>query len=197
MSEIVQKGGWHSNNTQIVIKDSIVDMIRSPSIFMQLVSILAKSPKNEGDTLDEYESYDIEIKISHNEIIKYRDQIEYYYVYVSMIENAYSTLNESGVSARETALDNINSCYKKCVGDLLLKNKSMLLKCKNKMERKLLELDLIKNNSDYIIECVIEHVKTKCINSISSINCTIEEIENHSEFIVFHAFIECKVLEKP
>ncbi|EPC7928943.1 hypothetical protein ACR3FU_002065 [Yersinia enterocolitica] len=197
MSEVVQKGGFKSNNTQIVIKDSIVDMIRSPSIFMQLVSILAKSPKNEGDTLDEYESYDIEIKISHNEIIKYRDQIGYYYVYVSMIENAYSTLNESGVSARETALDNINSCYKKCVGDLLLKNKEMLLKCNSEVDRRLLKLDLIKSNSDYIIGCVIEHVQAKCMKSISSINCSIEDIENHSEFIVFHAFIECKVLEKP
>ncbi|WP_222409742.1 hypothetical protein, partial [Yersinia aldovae] len=86
MREIIQEGGRHSNNTQIVINDSIVDMIRSPSIFMQLVSILAKSPKNEADASDEYESYGIEIKISHNEIIKYRDQIGYYYVYVTCLK---------------------------------------------------------------------------------------------------------------
>lgn len=195
MSEISQKGGFGSTNTQIVIQDSIVDVVRSPSIFMQLVSILSSTPRK--DVLsDNYQSYDIERKIDFNDIIKHREKIEYYYTYVSMIETAYSTLNESRASARETSLEYINSKYKDCVGEILLRNKG-LVKGKKKEEVEEIRRIIIKENSDEIIDCVIEHINKTCEKSLTSINCTIEEIAIHSELIVFHAFVECKVLEKP
>ncbi|EEB9697559.1 hypothetical protein ACY12_002318 [Salmonella enterica subsp. enterica serovar Portland] len=195
MSEAIQRGGAWSKNTQVVIQDSVVDIIRSPSIFMELVSILALQPKKEK-VPDDYQAYDIEGKIDYNDIIKHREKIESYYAYVSMIENAYQTLSETSVSARETALNNINSCYKNCVGELLLINKS-LISGKDKTERGKIRNELIRNNSDAIIDSVIKHVQETCSKSLTSINYTIEEIENHSELIVFHAFVECKVLEKP
>lgn len=195
MTGVSQRGGWGSRNTQIVFKDSVVDIVRSPSIFMELVSILAILP-GQDNLSEDYQTYDIESKIDYNDVIKHREKIECYYAYVSMIDNAYQTLCENSASAKETALTNINSCYKNCVGDLLVRHKHLLSK-KNRDERNVIRAELIRNNSDAIIDCVIEHVKNTCINSLTATQCSIEEIENHSELIVFHAFVECKVLEKP
>uniref|UniRef100_UPI002AA0D667 hypothetical protein n=1 Tax=Serratia nevei TaxID=2703794 RepID=UPI002AA0D667 len=84
-----------------------------------------------------------------------------------------------------------------CVGEIKIKNKETLKKITNKEDRKNFERELIKTNSDEIIACVIEHVRQTCITSIDAGAVTIEEIEMHAECIVFHAFVECKVLEKP
>lgn len=195
MTDISQRGGFGSRNTQVVFNNAVVDIVRSPSIFMDLVATLASQP-NQSDLSDDFIEYNIENKIEHNFIIKHRQKIESYYAYVSMIDNAYQTLCEAIPSARETALSNINSCYKNCVGDLLLENKTLLLK-KTREEREAIRLEIIQEYADSIIDCVINHVQNTCAKSLSATQCSIEEIQNHSEFIVFHAFVECKVLEKP
>ncbi|HAK0819307.1 TPA: hypothetical protein H1P87_002944 [Salmonella enterica] len=198
MNEISQKGGFRSTNTQNIFNNSSLDIVRSPSIFMNLVSIISSGDYLHGnDSSDDYSSYDIDEKIDYNDVVKYRDKIEDYYLYNSMIEKSYVSLNEKIPTAREKALVRINSCYKDCVGDIKFKNKEILKKIINKEERKKFERDLIKNNSDNIIACVIEHVRQTCITSIDAGTVTIEEIEMHAEYIVFHAFVECKVLEKP
>lgn len=195
MTEISQRGGFGSRNTQVVFNDAVVDIVRSPSIFMDLVAILAIQP-SQSDLSDDFVEYNIESKIEHNFVIKHREKIESYYAYVSMIDNAYQTLCEMSPSARETALSNINSCYKNCVGDLLLENKISLIN-KNREERERFRLELIQQHADLIIDCVIHHVQRTCSKSLTATQCSIEEIQNHSELIVFHAFVECKVLEKP
>lgn len=195
MTDISQRGGFGSRNTQIVINDAVVDIVRSPSIFMDLVAILAIQP-SQSDLSDDFIEYNIESKIEHNFVIKHREKIESYYAYVSMIDKAYETLCEMSPSARETALSNINSCYKNCIGDLLLKNKMSLIN-KSREERERFRLELIQQYADLIIDCVINHVQSTCSKSLTATQCSIEEIQNHSELIVFHAFVECKVLEKP
>lgn len=195
MTGVSQRGGFGSRNTQVVFNNAVVDIVRSPSIFMDLVAILAIQPSH-SDISDDFIEYNIESKIEHNFVIKHREKIESYYAYVSMIDNAYQTLCEMSPSARETALSNINSCYKNCVGDILLENKKSLIK-KNREEREKFKLELIQQNADSIIDCVINHVQSTCSKSLAATQCSIEEIQNHSELIVFHAFVECKVLEKP
>ncbi|KFX03069.1 hypothetical protein KP22_16815 [Pectobacterium betavasculorum] len=198
MNEISQKGGYRSTNTQNIFNNSSLDIVRSPSIFMNLVSIISSGDYlHDNSSSDDYASYDIDDKIDHNDVIKYRDKIEDYYLYNGMIEKSYIALNEKIPTAREKALGRINSCYKDCVGEIKIKNKENLKKITNKEERKNFERELIKTNSDDIIACVIEHVRQTCITSIDAGTVTIEEIEMHAEYIVFHAFVECKVLEKP
>lgn len=198
MTEISQKGGYRSTNTQNIFNTPSLDIVRSPSIFMSLVSIISSGDYlRENGSSDDYSSYDIDEKIDYNDVIKYRDKIEDYYLYNGMIEQSYVTLNEKIPTAREKALGRINSCYKDCVGEIKIKNKETLKKITNKEDRKNFERELIKTNSDEIIACVIEHVRQTCITSIDAGAVTIEEIEMHAECIVFHAFVECKVLEKP
>lgn len=95
MTEISQKGGYRSTNTQNIFNTPSLDIVRSPSIFMSLVSIISSGDYlRENGSSDDYSSYDIDEKIDYNDVIKYRDKIEDYYLYNGMIEQSYVTLNE-------------------------------------------------------------------------------------------------------
>lgn len=143
MTEISQKGGYRSTNTQNIFNTPSLDIVRSPSIFMSLVSIISSGDYlRENGSSDDYSSYDIDEKIDYNDVIKYRDKIEDYYLYNGMIEQSYVTLNEKIPTAREKALGRINSCYKDCVGEIKIKNKEALKKITNKEDRKNFEESL-------------------------------------------------------
>lgn len=198
MTEIQQRGGIGSTNIQNNFMGSAINIVRSPSIFMNLVEIIASMDAFQDRIIqDDYSIYDIEDKIDFNDVIKYRSRIEEYYLYNTMIEKSYQALNEKMPAAREKSLNRINRYYRDCIGDLKLKNKEALKKIDCKIKRASVELQIIKNNSDEIISCVIEHIKNTCITALNADAVSIEEIEMHSEYIVFHAFVECKVLEKP
>lgn len=198
MNSIEQRGGMGSTNIQNNYLTSSIDIVRSPSIFMNLVEIIASMDNYQDRSLqDDFSTYDIEGKIDFNDIIKYRSRIEDFYLYNNMIEKSYQALNEKMPAAREKSLNRINQYYRDCVGDLQIKNKEYLKKIECKIEKSMAILQIIKDNSDDIIRCVIEHVKKTCNNALNATAVSIEEIEMHAAYIVFHAFVECKVLEKP
>lgn len=198
MNGIQQSGGIASTNIQNNYITPSIDVVRSPSIFMNLVEIIASMENFQDRSLqDDYSTYDIEGKIDFNDVIKYRSRIEEFYLYNNMIEKSYQALNEKMPAAREKSLNRINRYYRDCIGDLQIEYKAYLKEIKCKEEKDDAFLKIIKDNSDEIIRCVIEHVKNTCIKALNSASVSIEEIEMHSEYIVFHAFVECKVLEKP
>lgn len=198
MNGFKQSGGIGSTNTQNNYVINAVDIVRSPSIFMNLVKIIASMDYGQDCSLkDDFSAYDIEGKIDFNDIIKYRSRIEDFYLYNNMIEKSYQALNENMPAAREKSLNRINQYYCDCIGDLRIENKAHLRKIECKIERDKAFLQIIKDNSDKIISCVIDGVKTTCINALNASEVSIEEIEMHAAYIVFHAFVECKVLEKP
>lgn len=198
MTGIQQRGGIGSTNIQNNYSLPSIDIVRSPSIFMNLVEIIASMDSIEKYSVqDDFFTYDIEGKIEFNDVIKYRSRIEEFYLYNNMIEKSYQALNEKMPAAREKALNRINGYYHDCIGDLQIDNKVYLRNIECRTEKANALLRIIKENSDEIIRCVIEHVKRTCINTLNSTAVSIEEIEMHAEYIVFHAFVECKVLEKP
>ncbi|MEN4597636.1 hypothetical protein ABEG75_06635 [Pantoea agglomerans] len=198
MNGIQQRGGMASTNIQNNYITSSIDVVRSPSIFMNLVEIIASMENfQDRNFQDDFSTYDIEGKIDFNDVIKYRSRIEDFYLYNNMIEKSYQALNEKMPAAREKSLNRINRYYRDCIGDLQIGNKAYLKEIECKKEKDNAFLQIIKDNSDEIIRCVIEHVKKTCINALNSTSVSIEEIEMHAEYIVFHAFVECKVLEKP
>lgn len=197
MAEATQRGGKYSRNVQIVVDGTAIDMLRSPSLFMDLVAILVDNNEQKIITPNNYEPYDIGDKIDFNEIIKHRQRIESFYIYFQMIEKAYDTLNESSPSARETALKKINSKYQDCIGDIFIANKPLLRACQNPGDKAILQINLIRDESDSIIDCIINDITEKCKKSLSCLSYSIEDIELHAALIVYHAVVECKVLEKP
>lgn len=198
MNNIQQRGGLGSTNIQNNYLTPSIDIVRSPSIFMNLVEIIASMENYQDLSLqDDFSTYDIEGKIDFNDVIKYRSRIEDFYLYNNMIEKSYQALNEKMPAAKEKSLNRINQYYRDCIGDLQINNKEYLKKFECKIEKNKAILQIIKDNSDDIIRCVIEHVKKTCNNAFNATAVSIEEIEMHAAYIVFHAFVECKVLEKP
>ncbi|HDV1794075.1 TPA: hypothetical protein RHW73_000380 [Escherichia coli] len=198
MNSIQQRGGMGSTNIQHNYLTPSIDIVRSPSIFMNLVEIIASMNNfQDGSLKDDFSTYDIESKIDFNDVIKYRSRIEDFYLYNNMIEKSYQALNEKMPAAREKSLNRINQYYRDCIGDLQIENKAYLKNIECKIEKGKAFLQIIKDNSDEIIRCVIENVKKTCINALNATAVSIEEIEMHAAYIVFHAFVECKVLEKP
>lgn len=198
MNNIQQKGGMGSTNIQNNYLTSPIDIVRSPSIFMNLVEIIASMDNYQDlSPQDDFSTYDIEGKIDFNDVIKYRSRIEDFYLYNNMIEKSYQALNEKMPTAREKSLNRINQYYRDCVGDLKIENKAYLKNIECKIEKNKASLQIIKDNSDKIISYVIENVKKTCVGALNSTAVSIEEIEMHAACIVFHAFVECKVLEKP
>ncbi len=198
MNSIKQRGGIGSTNIQNNFLTSSNDFVRSPSIFMNLVEIIASIENFQpSSSNDDFSIYDIEGKIEFNDVIKYRSRIENIYLYNNMIEKSYEALNEKMPAAREKSLNRINCYYRDCIGDMEVENKAYLKKIECRIERNNAFLNIIKNNSDRIICCVIENVKKTCVNALNTTAVSIEEIEMHAAYIVFHAFVECKILEKP
>lgn len=198
MSSIRQSGGIGSTNIQNNYLTPSIDIVRSPSIFMNLVEMIASMDSFQDSCIqDDFSTYDIEGKIDFNDVIKYRSRIEDFYLYNNMIEKSYQALNEKMPAAREKSLNRINRYYRDCIGDLEIVNKESLKEIKCKTEKNKAFSQIIKDNSDEIISYVIEHVKKTCISALNATAVSIEEIEMHTEYIVFHAFVECKVLEKP
>ncbi|HHR6585918.1 TPA: hypothetical protein ACS787_003777 [Providencia alcalifaciens] len=160
MNSIQQSGGMGSTNIQNNYLTSSIDIVRSPSIFMNLVEIIASMDNFQGRNLqDDFSTYDIGSKIDFNDVIKYKSRIEDFYLYNNMIEKSYQALNEKMPAAREKSLIRINQYYRDCIGDLEIKNKAYLKKIECKTEKNKVFLQIIKDNSDEIISYVIEHVK--------------------------------------
>ncbi|EKN6165200.1 hypothetical protein DVQ60_17080, partial [Yersinia enterocolitica] len=136
MNSIQQRGGMGSTNIQNNFLTPSIDIVRSPSIFMNLVEIIASMDNFQGNSLqDDYSAYDIEGKIDFNDVIKYRSRIEDFYLYNNMIEKSYQALNEKMPAAREKSLNRINQYYRDCIGDLQIENKAYLKKIECKIEK--------------------------------------------------------------
>ena len=129
MNSIQQRGGMGSTNIQNNYLTPSIDIVRSPSIFMNLVEIIASMDNFQDRSLkDDFSAYDIAGKIDFNDVINNRSRIEDFYLYNNMIEKSYQALNEKMPAAREKSLNRINQYYCDCVGDLQIKNKANLKK---------------------------------------------------------------------
>ncbi len=194
MTSATLTAGLGSTNTQN-IDNSVTnyaspDALRSPSIIAKLIHILSEEPLGGPVTIDDYRTFEIADKLEHNKVQVYLELINQYFEYVVIVDSAYDIIVEEKPLGRDKVLKNINNVYLTKVGELCAENE---IASPDTEER----LALIRANSDSIIKHVIEHVKQVCLRSAGIETLDIEDIEIHSQYIVFHAFVECKVLEKP
>lgn len=194
MTSATLNGGLGSTNNQHidnrVINYASPDVIRSPSIIAKLIHILAEEPLDGAMARDDYRAFEIEDKLVHNNVQVYRELINQYFEYVLIVDSAYDIIVEDKPLGRDKVLRNINNVYLRQVGELCAKSEIINPDTEER-------LALIRENSDNIIKHVIDHVKQICLRSAGIETLDIEDIDMHSQYIVFHAFVECKVLEKP
>lgn len=187
-----QKGGFFSNNVQI--NNVTINPTKSPSIVARLVAVLSESQSifDSSNTVlnDDFRLYDPEAKLEHNAVIKYYALISSFPQYASFVENGYNAVCATKPTARQSIFAAINNNYKINLGELI-KQANIKPSEKEKI------LTLVRNHSDNLIEASITYVINICKESIETKEIDLEDIHVHCQYIVFHSFIECKVLEKP
>ncbi|MBY0118354.1 hypothetical protein [Paenibacillus xylanexedens] len=132
-------------------------------------------------------SYNIPQKIEYNRVIEYRDFINDYSVYGSICDEAFNIIDNNHPGIKRKILNSISMLYKKYKGQLLRKN----------YKEGINELDIIKDNSDEIIDQVKEELKSRIFEDVNGDGIVIEDIEESLIRILCYAFVECKILEKP
>lgn len=200
--EVVQKGGIGStltqtvNNTTRIVNQINVDLDtrRSPSIISSLVSALANSEAVQHAPFDadkeDFRQWEIQEKLDNNNVVQYQQLISRLTDYYWLVEEGYSAVTEIRSTARQSIFTIINQKYHELLGKHCLEN-GVTPKDYEKV------LAIVRSYADGIIEQTIDYVLSICQNSSEAESLYIEDITSHSRYIVFHAFTECKILEKP
>lgn len=165
-----------------------------PSLIPQIVEALADLtvlPEDEIDkiykvNIEDLTSYDIPKKITHNNLIQYKDVIEEYSQYGRICEEAFNIVDNSMMGAKGKILRDIRHLYRNFKGQLLRQNQ----------DSKLEEIDIIRKNADLIIDMIKDELE-KRILADSNTNILVEDLEDGLIRILCYSFVECKILEKP
>jgi len=193
-NQVSQDGGIGSTNNQTVNIYQSPNYQKAPSVIANLVRTLAEMNTGaEGQTenvCDDFQTYDIAGKLEHNHVIKYRPFIEAYAEYMMLVDSGYDAVASAAPNAKSLVLKIINNEYRKLSGELIETNRQA-------NQEIVSNIDIIRTNSDSIIDSVITEICRRCDESMRNQELYCEEIEINVSYIVFHAFVECKVLEKP
>lgn len=163
---------------------------RRPALISQVVkrlsslSLLDEAPSNQLEHI-----YNIDAKLEYNHVFKYRPLIEEYGEYGNNVIKILNTIDQEKIGSERKILRLINDFYKECIGNLR--------RIESYSEQKREIIEVIRSNSDQIIEDVINKIIDVINNSSNGQDMDEEDLIFGVKYIVGHAFIECKVLERP
>lgn len=129
--------------------------------------------------------FEIEDKITHNSVVQYAYLFEEYVAKEKALRDIYSNILEVHPFARRHILRSVKREYKKWKGYLI---------ANNDFDE---EIDLVRENSDFLIGKVIEDVKGKLIGNTDIKEVDEELLSECVDLVISDAFVECKILENP
>jgi len=147
-----------------------VDVIKLDSNLASVINILSKERWDDISNRDFINSFEVDRKITFNELDRSRSIIEEYRVYYKKVDEKYSEFDQQGVNKSYSVLRSISKEY------ILLKGKG---------------------SSDEIFEEVIERTKNKVLESANFVEIPIDELDLCVDILVVDAFIRCKIFENP
>lgn len=167
-----------------ILYESLDSKRKLHSLLPQLIKILSdtiiKTEKTGISTIPE--SYDIDNKIKHNNVVKYNYLIDSYGEYYSICESSFDSLDENGFFSKERILQSISAIYDE--------QKQILSNKKPTME-------IIKKNADQIFDNINTILKKRIRSSDTYINISEEDLDFCLPAFLCYAFAECKILENP
>lgn len=149
---------------------SDVDVAKLDSNLATIINILAQEKWDETNKLDSVKYFEIDRKITYNNLDTAKGVIEEYGLYYGRIDAKYSEFDSLGNNKSNSVLATMKRVY------LRLKN--------NK-------------NADEIFYSVIDAIKNKILTSANYIQIPIDELELCVDILVVDAFIRCKIFENP
>ncbi|NVJ04934.1 hypothetical protein HUW63_06715 [Myxococcus sp. AM001] len=136
-------------------------------------------------TLYDFRSYGIEQKLSYNSVDVYRAWIDDYGVYGYAVDAAYDALDEQGPGTRAKILRHIRAKYVRIRTELA-----------SQFPGGTGIMEVIRGNSDKFLELVSREIGSEIRDSPAP-GMVVEDVEFPANAITCHAFINCKILERP
>lgn len=155
------------------IKDELggdIDGVKLDSNLASVINILSKERWDDISNSDFINSFEVDRKITFNELDRSRSIIEEYCVYYKKVDEKYSEFDQQGVNKSYSVLRSISKEYMRLKG---------------------------KGSSDEIFEEVIERTKNKVLESANFVEIPIDELDLCVDILVVDAFIRCKIFENP
>jgi len=146
------------------------DQVKLDSNLATIINILSKEQWDESDNIMNVNDFEIEKKITVNDLKSRSEIIREYSVYHAKLDQKYSEFDSMGVNKSMSVLASIRKLY---------------LDFKNK------------NDADTIFSLVIDGVIEKVLNSNNFQQIPIDELELCVDILVVDAFIRCKIFENP
>ncbi|WP_430937302.1 ABC-three component system protein [Saccharicrinis sp. 156] len=147
-----------------------VDVVKLDSNLASVINILSKEKWDETNESESVNSFEIERKITHNDLKDSKDIIDEYCVFYKKVDEKYSEFDTSGVNKSTSVLRSIRKEYRN------LKNSG---------------------TADFVFQEVIEKIKEKVLESPNFEEIPIDELELCIDILVVDAFIRCKIFENP
>ncbi|MBN1989092.1 MAG: SMEK domain-containing protein [Bacteroidales bacterium] len=155
------------------IKDELggeVDVVKLDSNLASVINTLSKEKWDETNESESVNSFEIERKITHNDLKDSKEIIDEYCVFYKKVDEKYSEFDTLGVNKSASVLRSIRKEY------LNLKNSG---------------------TPDTVFQSVIEKIKEKVLESPNFERIPIDELELCIDILVVDAFIRCKIFENP
>ncbi len=173
----------HEGNINITLQEAV----KMPSLISTVVAALGNVCSNmempSGN--NDYREYKPDDKIEYNCVIKYKETIKYHSAYYSICEKHLNAYDDSNIRGKAKILRCVHEWYMETKGDVLLRNRNS-----GKAE-----IDIVRENSDYIIDMVKERIR-KCVIDSHEL-MLMEDMELGIACFTCFCFMECKILEKP
>ena len=151
----------------------------NPSMLKNAINAISNIELTENKETEKLNVFDPKIKISYNSIKRNVSLIQEYKVYHKKINTLYDELEKQGSIKKERLLNIIRNTYIEVKGKYTLDS--------------LNELEIIKLNSDNIIDDIFETLYSKMKDS----QFWEEDIILGIRLIMVDAFMRCKILEEP
>lgn len=147
-----------------------IDPMKLEYNLASIINILSKEDWDKSEPVSEINSYEIDRKISHNNLNAAKAIINDYTVHYGRVDKIYSEFDSQGSNKSSSVLSTIRREYSKAKNTL---------------------------TDDQLFFEVISKVEEKVLNSSNYSSIPVDELELCVNILVVDAFIRCKIFENP
>lgn len=173
LNDVLSEGTSKQKEVYDFIKDELgdrADVAKLESNLAMIINILAKEKWDDDSQSNPVHQFEIDRKISYNQLHKAKNLIELYVIYHGKVDSKYSEFDSFGSNKSTSVLAKINREYIKA-------------------------RDIA--DPDDVFFHVIDMLKTIIIESANYQPIPIDELELCVDILVVDAFIRCKIMESP
>lgn len=183
MASKVSQTAEGDNNKLFNIEELNASLNNISSIVAKAAPRIAEIVSSSSDSSNDTVAYEIGDKISHNNVQSFAEILDEYGRFGPPIDEIYDEYDNQDPGFKKKILAYFRSKY-------LVKKAGLKVP-----EGKTL-LEAVRANADSILLQIFEEFKTDLKNS-NNLTLRLEEVESCALAVTCHAFIQCKILEKP